>query len=272
MADGLLSNVLGAIDRKKQEIIAGLGLLANNPQEWAAQATARYLPTREEERQYAAVKQAGGDITQTPYYQKIFDLAQFQGSIKPTGLLTPNQQAMAEIRKVQSERTPTDLSWVNNPVTPNPKTQKIDDSLIKIATQDTKKLSGFLNSALEEDAQGVLPNRLRQFDKFLNENKITEDEVKSSFKNTLDAIKQNYGDEIVLWRADAPKNLRNPQNRTVLMANEDVAKQFENNSRKAIPYLVKTDDILGVFAKPSGYYEVIVKSPETGLVPYRKQK
>lgn len=84
MADGLLSNVLGAIDRKKQEIGAGLGLLANNPQEWAAQATARYLPTREEERQYAAVKQAGGDITQTPYYQKIFDLAQFQGSIKPT--------------------------------------------------------------------------------------------------------------------------------------------------------------------------------------------
>jgi hypothetical protein len=84
MADGLLSSALNWVDRKKQEIGAGLGLLANNPQEWAAQATARYLPTKDEERQYAAVKQAGGDITQTPYYQKIFDLAQFQGSIKPT--------------------------------------------------------------------------------------------------------------------------------------------------------------------------------------------
>jgi hypothetical protein len=83
MADGLLSNVLGAVDRKKQEVKAGLGLLADNPQEWAAQATARYFPTKEEEQQYRAVKQAGGDITQTPYYQKIFDLTQFQGSLKP---------------------------------------------------------------------------------------------------------------------------------------------------------------------------------------------
>jgi hypothetical protein len=83
MADGLLSNVLGAIDRKKQEVKAGLGLLANNPQEWAAQATARYFPTKEEERQFRMVKEMGGDITQTPYYQKVFDLAQFQGSLKP---------------------------------------------------------------------------------------------------------------------------------------------------------------------------------------------
>jgi hypothetical protein len=84
MADGLLSNVLGAIDRKKQEVKAGLGLLANNPQEWAAQATARYFPTKEEERQFRMVKEMGGDITQTPYYRKVFDLTQFQGSIKPT--------------------------------------------------------------------------------------------------------------------------------------------------------------------------------------------
>jgi hypothetical protein len=83
MADGLLSNVLGAIDRKKQEVKAGLGLLANNPQEWAAQATAKYFPTKEEERQFRMVKEMGGDITQTPYYRKVFDLTQFQGSLKP---------------------------------------------------------------------------------------------------------------------------------------------------------------------------------------------
>jgi len=83
MADGLLSNVLGAIDRKKREVKAGLGLLADNPQEWAAQATARYFPTKEEERQFRMVKEIGGDITQTPYYRKVFDLTQFQGSLKP---------------------------------------------------------------------------------------------------------------------------------------------------------------------------------------------
>jgi hypothetical protein len=93
MADGLLSSALNWVDRKKQEIGSGLGLLANNPQEWAAQATARYLPTKEEERQYAAVKQAGGDITQTPYYNKIFNLTQFQGSIKP---IAGQAQVMSE--------------------------------------------------------------------------------------------------------------------------------------------------------------------------------
>jgi hypothetical protein len=34
MADGLLSNILNFIDQKKQSTMAGLGLLANNPQEY----------------------------------------------------------------------------------------------------------------------------------------------------------------------------------------------------------------------------------------------
>jgi hypothetical protein len=83
MADGLLSGLTNWIDQRKQAAKASVGLLADNPQEWLAQTTARYLPTKEEEQQYRAVKQAGGDITQTPYYQKIFDLTQFQGSLKP---------------------------------------------------------------------------------------------------------------------------------------------------------------------------------------------
>jgi hypothetical protein len=83
MADGLLSGLTNWIDQRKQAAKASVGLLADNPQEWLAQTTARYLPTKEEEQQYRAVKQAGGDITQTPYYQKIFDLSQFQGSLKP---------------------------------------------------------------------------------------------------------------------------------------------------------------------------------------------
>lgn len=82
MADGLLSGLTNWIDQRKQAAKASIGLLADNPQEWAAQATARYFPTKEEERQFRMVKEMGGDITQTPYYQKVFDLTQFQGSIK----------------------------------------------------------------------------------------------------------------------------------------------------------------------------------------------
>lgn len=83
MADGLLSGITNWIDQRKQAAKASMGLLADNPQEWAKQATARYFPTKEEEAQYRMVRDAGGDITQTPYYQKIFDLSQFQGSLKP---------------------------------------------------------------------------------------------------------------------------------------------------------------------------------------------
>jgi len=87
MADGLLTSILGAIDRQKQATKAGLGLLVSNPIEFARSATARYFPTPEEVAQQRAIEQAGGDTFNTPYMEKMFNLAQFQGSIKPTGLL-----------------------------------------------------------------------------------------------------------------------------------------------------------------------------------------
>lgn len=107
MADGLLSGLTNWIDQRKQAAKASVGLLADNPQEWAAQATARYFPTKEEERQFRMVKQIGGDITQTPYYQKVFDLTQFQGSIKPKSLLnagglpSPQSLAMPDVPTVE---------------------------------------------------------------------------------------------------------------------------------------------------------------------------
>ena len=87
MADGLLTSILGAIDRQKQATKAGLGLLVNDPMEFARNATARYFPTPEEVAQQRALEQSGGIAMNTPYMDKMFNLAQFQGSIKPTGLL-----------------------------------------------------------------------------------------------------------------------------------------------------------------------------------------
>jgi hypothetical protein len=87
MADGLLTSILGAIDRQKQATQAGLGLLVSNPMEFARSATARYFPTPEEVAQQRAMEQSGGMAMNTPYMDKMFNLAQFQGSIKPTGLL-----------------------------------------------------------------------------------------------------------------------------------------------------------------------------------------
>lgn len=87
MADGLLTSILGAIDRQKQTTKAGLGLLADNPAEFARMATEKYFPTNAEYEQYKAMQKSGMDTFDSPYMQKIFNLAQFQGSIKPTGLL-----------------------------------------------------------------------------------------------------------------------------------------------------------------------------------------
>jgi hypothetical protein len=83
MADGLLSSILGVIDRQKQATKAGLGLLVSNPLEFAKSATARYFPTSEEVAQQRALEQSGGMAMNTPYMDKMFNLAQFQGSIKP---------------------------------------------------------------------------------------------------------------------------------------------------------------------------------------------
>jgi hypothetical protein len=101
MADGLLTSILGAIDRQKQTTKAGLGLLVNDPMEFARNATARYFPTPEEVAQQRAIEQAGGDTFNTPYMEKMFNLAQFQGSIKPTGLLpSPKSLTMPSVPTV----------------------------------------------------------------------------------------------------------------------------------------------------------------------------
>jgi hypothetical protein len=93
---GLLDSLVEAAKQQYQTTKRGFGLLASNPQQFAQEATARYFPTKEEEAQFAQAQAAGGDYMQTPYYQKIMDLSQFQGSIKPTGLLNVPTQPITE--------------------------------------------------------------------------------------------------------------------------------------------------------------------------------
>jgi hypothetical protein len=93
---GLLDSVIEAAKQQYQTTKRGFGLLASNPQQFAQEATARYFPTKEEEAQFAQAQATGGDYTQMPYYQKVMNLSQFQGSIKPTGLLGTAEQRAAE--------------------------------------------------------------------------------------------------------------------------------------------------------------------------------
>jgi hypothetical protein len=87
MADGLLTSIQNALQNQYQTTKRGLGLLVSDPAQFGKETVAKYFPTREEVAQYRAMEQAGLDTWNTPYMQKMFSMAQFQGSIKPTGLL-----------------------------------------------------------------------------------------------------------------------------------------------------------------------------------------
>ena len=87
MADGLLASIQNALQNQYQTTKRGLGLLVSDPTQFGKEAVARYFPTPEEVAQQRALEQSGGMAMNTPYMDKMFNLAQFQGSIKPTGLL-----------------------------------------------------------------------------------------------------------------------------------------------------------------------------------------
>ena len=140
-----------------------------------------------------------------------------------------------------------------------------DETTIEIAAAESKKLAGFLGSAIEEDVQGVIPGKPRTLDRWLAAGKISEDEIRSAFAKTIGHIRAKHGDELTLWRADAPDSRKTPDARTVYMSDEDVARKYADNDRTAKPYSVKIGELLGVYARPSGYYEAIVKIPDGGL-------
>ena len=81
MADGLLTSIQNALQNQYQTTKRGLGLLVNDPAQFGREAVARYFPTPEEVAQQRALEQSGGMAMNTPYMDKMFNLAQFQASI-----------------------------------------------------------------------------------------------------------------------------------------------------------------------------------------------
>jgi len=152
---------------------------------------------------------------------------------------------------------PSDVSRMAEPSIPS---MIFDDALMKVAVRDSSSATGLIDNALQMDVQGVIPGRLKQLDRDLAKGLYTEEDVKQSFASTLDQIRSRFGNTVKLWRADAPSREKNPDTRTVFMADEATARQYEKGERKAKPYIINTDDILGVYARPSGYREVIVRS------------
>lgn len=114
MADGLLSNILGAIDRSKQAAMAKLGLLTSNPMEYLAQIEERARDfNRAQKAGLLAEQNQMRGLPVTPEQQaaqqyanqQMQDLALgFTGNIKPVskvGLPSPQSLSMPLVPTVE---------------------------------------------------------------------------------------------------------------------------------------------------------------------------
>lgn len=119
MADGLLSNILNFIDQRKQSTMAGLGLLANNPQEY-------FTGRAEQLRDFTRAQEAGlpaernqmrgllvspeQQAAQQYANQQLQDLVLgFTGNVKPTGLLSKAGQQLPAVPETMYHGTASDI-------------------------------------------------------------------------------------------------------------------------------------------------------------------
>ncbi len=138
---------------------------------------------------------------------------------------------------------------------------KMNDTLLNVASKDTNNASNFIKNDILIDKDGVIPGKLTNINRSLNNGSYTEADIAKDFAGVRQHLKDTYGDTITLYRADAPKSEHNPNTRVVYMGDENLAKQFASKDREVKPFTIPTDDVLGLNVQPSGYYEFIVRNP-----------
>jgi GNAT superfamily N-acetyltransferase len=146
------------------------------------------------------MEQAGTDTFDSPYMQKMFNLAQFQGSIKPTGLLQTGQPFQSGI--VDEKIGNSTVSY-----------QLGDDGILKIFSLRTPQLKRGQGSATEAMNQIVqradesgIPIKLdaSPLDKKTSLNKLVNFYKKFGFEPTGETV--NIIGEPVMMRV--PKTLK----------------------------------------------------------------
>lgn len=156
MADGLLSNILNFIDQRKQATMAGLGLLANNPQEYFTGRAEQLRDfTRAQEAGLPAERAQLRGLLATPEQiaakqyadQQLQGLALgFTGNIKP---VKPLGSIVEDATKIQKQtgllgtEAAQDLSYRGSHTPPNAKTYGATlDDLGKIMPVDVYSSKG----------------------------------------------------------------------------------------------------------------------------------
>lgn len=200
MADGLLTSIQNALQNQYQTTKRGLGLLVNDPAQFGREAVARYFPTPEEVAQQRALEKSGGIAMNTPYMDKMFNLAQFQGSIKPTGLLQAGKPFQSGI--VDEKIGNSTVSY-----------QLGDDGILKIfslRTPQSKRGQGSATEAMNQIVQRAdesgIPIKLdaSPLDKKTSLNKLVKFYQKFGFETTGEKVNM-LGDPVMIR---TPKTLK----------------------------------------------------------------
>lgn len=80
--NALVNALMEKLDAAKTAVSDDINMLTTNPQGWAADRVAKYLPTKDESSAFTAAMLQGGDWYDTPYAQKLMGLALMGGSGK----------------------------------------------------------------------------------------------------------------------------------------------------------------------------------------------
>ena len=134
---------------------------------------------------------------------------------------------------------------------------QVTDDLFKSGLKESQNLDPRILYFIQHDANGVIVGQPRTFDKAILRGEFTLGNVSQQFAETRELLRRKHGDSLTLYRAETDPSRHNPNTLTVYMGDKNLASKFGD----AKPYTVKTDDVVAMYAKPSGYYEFIVKTP-----------
>jgi hypothetical protein len=137
---------------------------------------------------------------------------------------------------------------------------------------------------MESDVTGVVRGGQRRLDYALDRFEqdtaagskhpygYSEADVAAQWSATREYLRKTYGENLILFRADAPPEEHTDKTRTVYMGGRGLVRKFATGGRRMRPYRVKTDDVLAVYVpndpegRKSPYYEFIVRRPKEGLL------
>ena len=154
-----------------------------------------------------------------------------------------------------------DLAMYTMPVapTPAPVVLVVSDELLAVAEAETANAHYRVKCDVEEDQQGVIVGKPTSMNVSLKRGFYSLAEMSACWNATRKFITEQFGNTVVLYRADAPASTHHEDTQVVYMGDEKVARKFAQEGREAKAYTVAVQDIVGLNVQRNGYYEFIVK-------------